>query len=222
VDTPATVPGFVPGPDAIAQAESLQAQALKVVHHSERMKLVEQALAIRQGRAQPTATATQAPTAAPVATPATATATTPAPVASDPMAQMAEQFGLTPADLAAAQSNLDGKFGEASGVTAIGLASVEAAGVKAMQTLKAAIADLSDDQADQYLTRARESVSRLYRSPEAQRAAERDVADAAHILGLPREYVEEIGLVYSHDARAHQRIQLLAGQVLAAARRGAR
>ena len=100
--TPVTVGGFTPSPDVVAQAESLQRQALDLsLPHSQRMKLVNEALALRQGRAPVQAIPVQAPTAAPV----------PAPVepqaglrTNDPTAQVAAQFDLTPAELAAAQS----------------------------------------------------------------------------------------------------------------------
>lgn len=199
-----TTPSAAPSAAAIAEAESLQRRALTAQHHSERVALAEKALALRQGRAQPSASTPASPV---VPTPAVTPPST-------PFDSIAADYDMTGTDLRAAEDALSAR---GLGVTAAGIAQAASVGEKALAALEFAVADLEGPALDTHLASARGQVERLYRSTEAQQAAARDVREAAGILFGARasEVLSEIELAYAYDPRSHQQINMLARQILA-------
>ena len=98
---PTTAPGFTPSADVVAQAMSLQKAALAdtKLPHSERMALVNQALALRTGTATLSPAATATPAQAPVQ--ATPTVATPEPGSVE---ALAAEWGSTPAEISTAKT----------------------------------------------------------------------------------------------------------------------
>lgn len=203
------------GPEAIAQAEALQRQALDTkLPRSQQMALVQQALAIRQGRVQATSTpAIPTPSqAAPAPTP------TPIPASVTEEARLAETWGVTPDELAAADQALSSRVGD--GVTAAGVARLAHVGSEFVDGLTGYVDALPEAEVGPWLQGQRESVERLYSTPEAHAEAVADVKAAiakAFPQGLPDDLAEDLALAFDHSPRVHQQICLMAQQVLRAA-----
>lgn len=201
------------GPEAIAQAEALQRQALDTkLPRSQQMALVQQALALRQGKAPAAAPAPGATTPAAQANPAPAIPAIPAAVTEE--ARLVESYGLTPDDISAADQALSSRVGES--VTAVGLARLAHVGSEAVDGILGFVETMNDADVAPFLAKQRDSVERLYASPEAHAEAVADVREAVKLAfgELPPDLAEDIGLAFDHSPRVHQQIVLMARQVL--------
>lgn len=193
-------------PDATRAADEIMRSVISdsSMPHSVRQAKISEAMALRQGRSAPSAS----------------TPTVPTPVVPNP------QSPSTPFDSIAADYDMDGQTLRAVedalsardlGVTAAGIAQAASVGEKALAALEFAVADLEGPALDAHLSNARGQVERLYPTPEARRAAARDVREAAGIIFGARasEALSEIELAYAYDHRSHQQINMLARQILA-------
>jgi len=205
-------PTFTPSPEAVTEALSLQRQALTATHHSERMSLSQRALGLRTGKLLPSAPQPPASTTQPVV-PQVAP-----PVPSTPMDTVAASFDMSAAEMTAANEAMAERF---DGFTAYGLAHATQSGSKALDALTSAVESLEGPALDAYLSNARSRVDSLYQSPEHRTAAAENLRDAANLLfgAKAGEVLADIELLWTYDPAMHNRINMVANQVLRGARR---